>query len=60
MTCREQVVHSSREFWNRKVDRYIFLYESEYISRDDFKRYMQNMGFEENTLEKLMMKDETI
>ena len=60
MTCREQVVHSSREFWNRKVDRYIFLYESEYISRDDFKRYMQNMGFEENTLEKLMMKDEII
>tara|TARA_R100000458_G_C8278293_1_gene254282 strand:+ start:6411 stop:6593 length:183 start_codon:yes stop_codon:yes gene_type:complete len=60
MTCREQVIHSSREFWNRKVDRYIFLYESEYISRDDFKRYMQNMGFEENTLEKLMMKDETI
>ena len=60
MTCREQVVHSSREFWNRKVDKYIFLYESEYISRDDFKRYMQNMGFEENTLEKLMMKDETI
>ena len=58
MTCRNQVVHSSREFWDRKVDRYVFLYEEGYVSRDDFKRYMANMGFEEDTLEKLITEDE--
>tara|TARA_R100001594_G_C3975878_1_gene248867 strand:+ start:494 stop:676 length:183 start_codon:yes stop_codon:yes gene_type:complete len=60
MVCRDQIIHSSKEFWNRKVDKYIFLYEAEYISRDDFKRFMKNMGFEEDTLEKLIMEDEVI
>ena len=60
MVCRDQIIHSSKEFWNRKVDKYIFLYEAEYISRDDFKRFMKNMGFEEDTLEKLIMDDEVI
>ena len=60
MVCRDQIIHSSKEFWNRKVDKYIFLYEADYISRDDFKRFMKNMGFEEDTLEKLIMEDEVI
>ena len=60
MVCRDQIIHSSKEFWNRKVDKYIFLYEAEYISRDDFKRFMKNMGFEEDTLEKLIMEYEVI
>ena len=60
MVCRDQIIHSSKEFWNRKVDKYIFLYEAEYISRHDFKRFMKNMGFEEDTLEKLIMEDEVI
>ena len=60
MVCRDQIIQSSKEFLNRKVDKYIFLYEAEYISRDDFKRFMKNMGFEEDTLEKLIMEDEVI
>ena len=23
MVCRDQIIHSSKEFWNRKVDKFI-------------------------------------
>ena len=58
MTCRNNVVDLSREFWTRKVERYMMLYENEYITRKEFKRYMSNMGFEEASLEKLLLEDE--
>ena len=36
----------------------MMLYENEYITRKEFKRYMSNMGFEEASLEKLLLEDE--
>lgn len=50
----ENVVVPPREFWERKVDKYIQLWEYGHCTNEQFQKNMVRMGYDEDIVTDIM------